>query len=67
MKEFFKKAWKVIDGNKTIICLTLLKVSEYVPIPEPAKSIVTIVLSAGAGGSAIHHIQKGYLFTKKGN
>jgi hypothetical protein len=67
MKTFFKKVWDALNGNKTIIGLLTLNVLEYVPIGEPWKSIVTVVVSALTGASAAHHIQKGYFRTDKGN
>ena len=71
MNETLKKAWKWLDGNKTIICWgTSVALQEAVRtgLIDNSKGIqwiigVTVVLGGGALG---HHISKGYFTTKKG-
>jgi len=64
------KLWKILNGNKTIVGLVLLKIMD-----EPAivnllgdwKSVVSIVVQAICGLSLAHHATKGYLSHKKGD
>jgi len=70
MKEFFKKTWAWLEGNKTIIGGLLLYANtkwgsklvgvDIAPIIEYA-----ILLLTGIAG--YHHYTKGFFTTKKGN
>jgi hypothetical protein len=63
--KHLEKLWKIIDGNKTIICtfvlfvLQLPSVKEF--IPTDLMTVLNYIFGAGAAGSAIHHVSKGKL------
>jgi len=63
------KIWLVLDGNKTIISqfLLLLMAKKVINLNEPYAEILEWILWALAGGSFIHHTQKGYFSPNKGN
>ena len=67
-----KKIWSFLNGNKTIICLgtatVLQEAIKYNVIHDSNGIQFTINIALILGGGALgHHIQKGYLSTKKGN
>lgn len=69
MKEFLKKAWAWMDGNKTIIGTGILLVLDQfgaLVIPLPILTVVTWTVAALTGASLVHHAQKGYFTTNKG-
>ena len=63
---WLKRFWKMLDGNKTIVCTTLLIIVDKVPIPEPYKGIAEAILIALGATALGHHAYKGYFTTKKG-
>jgi hypothetical protein len=66
--EWLKKIWKILNGNKTLICTSLLALLEKFPIiPEPYKTIIITILTVLGGASLIHHVQKGYFTPEKGH
>lgn len=69
MKEFFKKVWEVLNGNKTWICafIWLLIEKGIIPITGNWYDIIQWILTVITGGSLAHHIAKGYLNTNKGS
>lgn len=62
----WKKFWKMLDGNKTIIGSITLNILGLVPIPEPYKSISMGVVTLLTGAALKHHIEKGFFKTTKG-
>ena len=61
------KLWKFIDGNKTIIGLILLNVTQFTFMKVwLGENIVPIqsIIGAFTGYGAVHHIKKGKLTTR---
>ncbi len=68
MKNFLIKIWKVLDGNKTIIGLILINLTQISFIKEwLGGDVVAIreIIGVLTGVSGIHHITKGKLTTRK--
>ena len=65
--KFLKKAWKFLNGNKTIICsfVWLLVSKGLIPISPEWSEVLEYVLMSATGGSLVHHIKKGYLKADK--
>lgn len=64
-----KKLWKVIDGNKTIIGLVLLNITQLTFMKDllgPDIVPIRAIISAFTGYGAYKHIRKGKL-SKKNN
>ena len=65
MKLFFESIWKVLDGNKTILCTLVYSYlsgqsAEAFFEPQMLDTLRGIFLALG-GTSAVHHIAKGSL------
>jgi hypothetical protein len=71
MKTTLQKAWKFLNGNKTIIFSTTAAILQYGVNNNMLHNSTGMKWSIGicfvlGGGSLIHHISKGYFSTKKG-
>jgi len=67
-----KKLFKILNGNKTIICLTISTVLEQAIKYEVLNNNKYIQFTIGilvllGGGSLMHHAKKGYFKQNKGN
>jgi hypothetical protein len=54
-KEFMKKLWAGMDGNKTILGTTLLAVLSNWPLPQPYQAIALLLVTIFTGVSAKQH------------
>lgn len=64
--KILKKLWKLLDGNKTIICSVGLAALEagLIPLTGGWYAFVKTILIVGGGASLLHHVKKGYFTTK---
>lgn len=66
-KELMKKLWAGLNGNKTILGMTLMTILTNFPLPQPWQAIAIGIVSLWTGVSAAHHVKKGYLKLEKGS
>lgn len=54
-KELLKKLWDGLDGNKTILGMTIVAILQKFPLPEPYHSILLGLIAIFTGYSAKQH------------
>lgn len=54
-KELLRKLWAGMDGNKTIIGMTLITILTNLPLPQPYQSILLALITIFTGVSAKQH------------
>jgi hypothetical protein len=64
--SWFKKIWKILEGNKTIIGSITLNILVLIPISEPYKTIVIGIITLLTGAALKSHIDKGFFNQNKG-
>ena len=58
-KEFLKRLWAGLDGNKTILGMTLVTVLTNFPLPQPYQAIALTLVAIFTGYSAkLHFVDK---------